>query len=286
MAAYDGSDSARAAVAWAAREAGRRDVGLTLVHALMPPVTSSSFGPSMPAPFEIMRDLEAEARRELDDVAGTLDVPRGVVTTVEIGSPSSVLIDASMDAALVVLGSRGRGGFSGLLLGSVGDQVAGHTRAPAVLVRGPQPPGAATVVVGIDGSAGSRAALAFAFRTADRNGWSVCVVHAWQVPNHELLVVAGTSEPIDGPGLESAEVRLASEALAGMRTDFPDLVVEERVVRGDAVGALLSAVEEPALIVVGSRGTNAFTGALLGSVSRAVLHRAQVPVAVVPGERA
>lgn len=280
--AYDGSDQARAAVAWAAQEATCRNVGLTLLHAIMPPVTSSSFGPSLPAPLDVMRELENEACHELDDLAATLDVPRGVVTTVDVGSPSSVIVDASLDAALVVLGSRGRGGFSGLLLGSVGDQVAGHTRAPAVLVCGPQPEGASTIVVGVDGSPGSHAALHFAFRTASSHGWSVCAVHAWHVPNYELLVVAGTPEPIDTPAIEGTEVRLSSEALAGMRDEFPDVGVEERVVQGDAATALLKAVDAPALIVVGSRGRHAASAAFLGSVSRSVLHRAHVPVAVVP----
>lgn len=281
VAAYDGSPQARAAVGWACREATRRDVGLTLLHAVMPPVTSSSFGVSVPAPMEIVSDLEQAARHELEELAATLTVPRGIVTAVEVGSPSGVILDASLDAALVVMGSRGRGGFSGLLLGSVGDQVTGHARCP-VVVRGEQPGGASAVVVGIDGSPASRAALVFACETAGRHGWSVCAVHAWHVPNAELLVVAGTPAPLDLPALTDAELRLTSEALAGIRDDFPDLVIDERVIQQDPGTALLTACAEPALIVVGSRGRGAMTGALLGSVSRSVLHRAQVPVAIVP----
>ena len=147
------------------------------------------------------------------------------------------------------------------------------------------PNSAATVVVGVDASPGSQAAARFAFQTASAHGWSVCAVHAWHVPNYDLLVVAGTPEPIDLPGLAGTELRMSSEALAGLRTDFPDVAVEERVMQGDAATALLTAVAEPALIVVGSRGSNAITSALLGSVSRSVLHRAHVPVAIVPGER-
>lgn len=284
--AYDGSDSAKAALRWATREAARRDVGITLLHSIMPPVTSSSFGASLPAPLELLQELKDAAQQELTDVAATLDVARGTVGTVEVGSPSSVIVEASMDAALVVMGSRGHGGFSGLLLGSVSDQVAGHTRCPVVIVRTDATTNgsaaASTVVVGVDGSRSGAAALRFACETASRNGWSVTAVHAWQIPNYELIVVAGTPESPHVPELHDAELRLSSEALAGIADDFPDIVITERVMEADASTAILTAEEDMALIVVGSRGRGSFTGALLGSVSRSVLHRAHVPVAIVP----
>lgn len=279
---YDDSEASKAALAWASLEAVRRDRGVTLLNAIMAPVTSNSFGVSLPAPLEMLQELTDAARRALDDIAQTLEVPRGAVATIEVGSPSGVLIEASTEAALIVMGSRGRGGFSGLLLGSVGDQVSSHARCPVVVVRGEVPPDATTIVVGVDGSPNSEAALAFAFETASRNGASVCAVHAWQIPNYELLVVSGTADDVGIPELEESEIRLSSEVLAGMRLDFPDVVIDERVVQKDAATALLTASPNPALIVVGSHGHGAISRALLGSVSRAVLHRAHVPVAVIP----
>jgi nucleotide-binding universal stress UspA family protein len=284
--AYDGSESAQAAVRWASSEAARRNVGLTLLHSIMPPITSSSFGASLPAPLDILQELKEAADREMADVASALDVPRGTVSSVEIGSPSSVIVEASMDAALVVMGSRGRGGFSGLLLGSVSDQVAGHTRCPVVIVRAESATngsaGSSNIVVGVDGSPTGQAALRFACETARTNQWSVTAVHAWQTPNYELLVVAGTPERPRIPELNEAEVRLSSEALAGVREEFPEVTINEHVENADPSSAILSAAQDAALIVVGSRGRGSFTGALLGSVSRSVLHRAHVPVAIVP----
>ena len=98
----------------------------------------------------------------------------------------------------------------------------------------------------------------------------------------DLLIVPNGPVPIPLAGVADDEVRLAAEALAGFRDDFPDVSVEERLVRSPAVRALLTAVDNPAMIVVGSRGHGPTIGALLGSVSNGVLHKAKVPVAVIP----
>ena len=277
----DASEQSREAAVWAAREASLHQVGLTLVHTVLPPAAASSFGPGMPVGLDAMDELITRATAELEAIAATLPVS-DVRTKVEIGSPSGALLEASEEAELVVIGSRGHGGFAGLLLGSVSTQVAAHATCPVVVVRGAPDPAANRVVVGIDGSPASESALAFAFEEASRHGWSLTAVHAWDVPAYDLLVVPNAPIPVPLSDVADDEIRLAAEALAGFETDYPDVEVEQRLVRSAAVGALLDASEGAALIVVGTRGHGQVVGALLGSVSNGVLHKATIPVAVVP----
>ncbi|MBM3687698.1 MAG: universal stress protein, partial [Actinobacteria bacterium] len=82
-------------------------------------------------------------------------------------------------------------------------------------------------------------------------------------------------------GLPSGEFIAVSESLAGLREQHPGVTVEERVVKGQSVHAILDASTDAALIVLGTRGRGEFLGAVLGSVSQGVLHRAKAPVAVV-----
>ena len=277
----DASEEARVAAVWAAQEATLRGVGLTLVHTVLPPTAASSFGPGIPIGLDVLDDLTNRARAELNAIAATLPVT-DVQAYVEIGSPSGALLEASEQAELVVIGSRGQGGFAGLLLGSVGTQVAAHADCPVIVVRGIADPAAQLVVVGIDGSGNSEAALAFAFDEASRHGWSVIAVHAWDVPAYDLLVVPNAPVPIALSDVADDEIRLAAEALAGFEERYPEVDVEQRLVRSAPVPALLDAAKDAALIVVGSRGHGQVVGALLGSVSNGVLHRSTIPVAVVP----
>jgi nucleotide-binding universal stress UspA family protein len=278
---YDGSDTSVRAAAWAALEAKARGRGLALVHAILPPVTTGGLGVGLPPSLDLIESLELQAKNELDAVgAGFSDID--VVASVLIGAPSGVLLEASESADLVVIGSRGRGGFRGLLLGSVGAQVAAHSSCPVAVIRSDAPEGASTVVVGIDGSPGAESALAFAFDEASRHGWTVIALHAWDVPAYDLLVVPNGPVPIPLTDVADDEVRLTAEVLAGFRDDYPDVEVEERLVRSQAVQALVEASAGAAMVVVGTHGHGPTVGALLGSVSNGLLHKSRVPVVVVP----
>ena len=282
---FDGSDSAKRAATWAAREAMLRGRGLTLTHAILPPVTTGGLGVGLPPSLDLVNELERQAKEHLDAFAEeftTLDV----ATVVSIGAPSAVLLEATETADLVVLGSRGRGGFKGLLLGSVGAQVAAHAECPTVVIREPLHEAAHDVVVGIDGSPAAEAALAFAFEEASFHGWGVIAVHAWDVPAYDLIIVPNGPVPIPLADVADDEVRLAAEVLAGFREDFPDVEVQERLVRAPAVSAILEAAQDAAMIVVGTHGHGPAMSALLGSVSNGLLHKAKIPVAVVPPKHA
>ena len=278
---FDGSDTAQRAVSWAVTEATARGRGLVLVHAVMPPVATGGLGVGLPPSLDLVEHLESQALAQLDEFASGL-TGVDVSTAVAIGAPSAVLLEASETADMVVIGSRGRGGFSGLLLGSVSGQVSAHAECPVAVIRDLPPGTAARVVVGIDGSPAAESALAFAFDQASRRGWSLIAVHAWDVPAYDLLVVPNGPVPIPLADVADDEVRLTAEILAGFRDDFPDVEVEERLVRSPAVQALVEASTDAAMVVVGTHGHGPAMGALLGSVSNGLLHKSSVPVVVVP----
>jgi len=277
----DGSEAAAKAAHWAANEATLRKIGLTLTGAILPPVASAGFGPGLPVSLDALEQIRQGVQQQLTEVAQSLRAP-DVQTHIEIGSPSGVLLEASETALMIVIGSRGLGGFRGLLLGSVSTQVAAHADCPVIVVRdeisNPQP----KVVLGIDGSAPAQDAADFAFATASLHGWSIQVIHAWDVPSYDLLVVPNAPVPVPMSDTIDDQTRLAFELLAGLRADYPDVQVEIEVMREGAAKALLKAGADASLIVVGTRGHGQVMSALLGSVSNAVLHKARVPVAIVP----
>jgi nucleotide-binding universal stress UspA family protein len=284
---FDGSESSVMAARWAAASAVLRGRDLVLVQAMVPPVGGGGFAMSMPPSLDLIDQLEAAAREEIETMARAV---RGefpgleVLGIVAIGAPSAVLLDAAETAELVVIGSRGRGGFRGLLLGSVGAQVAAHAGCPVAVLRGGPDPHATKVVVGIDGSPAAGSALRFAFDEASRRGWSVHAVHAWDVPAYDLLIVPAGPVPVPLRDVADDEVRLTAEALAGFREEYPDVDVVEQLVRAPAVSALLDAADGASMIVVGTHGRGPAMGALLGSVSNGVIHKAALPVVVVPPE--
>ncbi len=279
--AIDGSVSALNAARWAAAEAVARGRGLTLAHALVPPVMGGGFSIGLPPRLDILDTMREEAMTELGKIADGLEGD-DITIEIQIGSASALMIQASESADLLVLGSRGHGGFKGLLVGSVGTQVASHAQCPTVILREQPRASAHQVVVGIDGSPHSMAAIAFAFDEASRHGWELIAIHAWDVPAYDLIITPQGAVPFPLADVADSEIRLAAEVLAGFRTDYPDVTVQERLVRAPAVQAILEASVDAALIVVGTRGHGPAVGAVLGSVSNGLLHRAPVPVAVVP----
>lgn len=281
MVGFDGSDSSTRAARWAADEARTRGRGLELVHAILPPVTTGGLGVGLPPSLDLIEQLERQAKNQLDAVAATFE-GLDVSTHIAVGAPSAAMLEASETADMLVIGSRGRGGFTGLLLGSVGAQVAAHSACPVVVIRQAAPEGARTIVVGIDGSPAAEAALAFAFDEASHQGWTVVALHAWDVPSYDLLIVPNGPVPVPLTDVADDEIRLTAELLAGFRDDYPDVDVEERLVRGPAVKSLVAASADAAMVVIGTHGHGPAMGALLGSVSNGLLHKAKVPVVVVP----
>jgi nucleotide-binding universal stress UspA family protein len=287
----DGSADSRDAVAYGAWEARQRHLPLRLVHGLVPAPTFG-IAPTVPAVTEALftdaRALVAEAAagvRRTDS-----DLPVG--TAVIAGGPAGVLVEEAAHAALVVVGSRGLGGYAGLLAGSVSIQVATHAPVPVVVLRHSAPPagppavpGTGPVVVGVDGSAGSMTALEFGLDEAAARGTGLIAVYAWAVPPRGNLGPITPSHYDEREARDEAD-RLLAEALAGWDDKYPDVPVERRVVH--SFNPLLTLLEEStsaSLIVVGPRGHGGFVSLLLGSVADGLLRHAHRPVAIVHASR-
>ena len=278
----DGSECSLQAVRWAAAEAARRHLPLRLVAAHAWPAGGLIGDPGLGVDYRaVLRDVVlghlAAAAAAARQVASGLEVEQVEVT----GFPESVLPAESARAEMVVLGDRGLGGFTGLLIGSVAVAVTAHAGRPVVVVRGPEPDLAAPlpepVVVGVDGSPTSEAAVAFAFEEASLRRVPLVAVHVWQ----DRLVEAVMAPLLDWDAIESDERQVLAERLAGWSSKYPDVQVRRLVARDRPARALVEESGRAQLVVVGSRGRGGLHGLLLGSVSQALLHHAHCPVAVV-----
>jgi nucleotide-binding universal stress UspA family protein len=282
VAGVDGSECALQAVRWAAAEAARRHLPLRLVSAYTWPAGRLIGDPGLGVDYrQILRNAAEEqldtAARAATAVAPGLDVEQVPVQ----GFPEPVLQDESADAALVVLGDRGLGGFTGLLIGSVAVALTAQAGCPVVVVRGPEPdttvPRTGPVVVGVAGSPASDAALAFAFEAAALRGVPLVAVHTWR----DLLVEATMAPFLDFDAIAADEREVLAERLAGWGEKYPDVSVRRLVLRDQPARALVQESAAAQLVVVGSRGHGGLAGMLLGSVCHAVLHHAHCPVTVV-----
>lgn len=284
VAGVDGSNSAVRAVRWAAREAARRRAPLRLVAAVAaaPAMAQFAYAGAGPDPREV---LLRQARTHLAHAAqATVDAAPGTEPTQELldGFPIPRLVEESRSAQLVALGDRGLGGLTGLLLGSVAFALAAQGACPVVVVRGRTEATEGPVVVGVDGSPVSEAALAFAFEAAATRGAPLLAVHVWW----DLLLDPRTLPSLDWDAIAERERAELAERLAGWGEKYPDVAVQRLVTRDHPAQVLAEQSERAQLLVVGSRGRGALSGLLLGSVSHAVLHRAACPVAVVRADGA
>jgi nucleotide-binding universal stress UspA family protein len=272
----DGSESSEEAVRWAAREAARRKAPLRVVQAVDPTVPPHKYGdPGFGPDVHEIRLRGARAHLRKAARAASEEAP-GVVVEQEVvdGFPAPQLVKESSAAQLVVIGDRGRGGVAGLLLGSVAVALAARGACPVAVVRGRGSASGGPVVVGVDGSPISEAALAYAFEAADARSTDLVVVHAWRdlLPDQVTL--------LDDAIEQQARAEL-SERLAGWCGKYPDLRVRRVVVRDSPAKAILEESVTAQLVVLGSHGRGSVDALLLGSVSNAVLHRADCPVVVV-----
>ncbi|GAA4921268.1 nucleotide-binding universal stress UspA family protein [Stackebrandtia albiflava] len=282
---YDGSDESRFAVRFAAGEARLRECPLHIVYASPIPLAGGRHfsgatwyesGTVREAIQEMMDEIVEVTSRETSGV----DVRGEVVDSMTTGG---TMIERSRESSVVVLGSRGRGGFTGLLLGSTSAQVAAHAHCPVVITRRPpeqDTPQAGRVVVGVDDSPLSQAALRFGFESAALRDADLVAVRVWQ---YEIPTIDAAAVPIafDQEYTEEREKANLSEALAGWRQEYPQVTVIPTLVNGDPRRRLLEAAQGAAVLVVASRGRGGFASLVLGSTSHAVVQHAEVPVAVV-----
>jgi nucleotide-binding universal stress UspA family protein len=129
----DASEDSLRALRWALEEASLRDASLEVVHAYpIPELTAMPMIVSLPSDDELQKAAEQVLTDAIAAVGGEGSVP--ITKTARAGSPAAVLCDVARDAAMMVVGARGLGGFRGLLLGSVSHQVVAHSPCPVVTV--------------------------------------------------------------------------------------------------------------------------------------------------------
>jgi nucleotide-binding universal stress UspA family protein len=138
------------------------------------------------------------------------------------------------------------------------------------------------VVVGVDGSDSSIAALRWAVKQAALTGAEVAAVTAWHIP---VNYGSGYTITVPIPDLEKAAAKIAADALAQVADIAPDVKIRTLIVQENAARALLNAAKDADLLVVGSRGHGGFTEALLGSVGQHCVHHAACPVVVMRSPR-
>ncbi|MGP4089407.1 universal stress protein [Streptomyces sp. KR55] len=289
IAAFDGSDDSLRALDWALDAARRRAVPLRVVHV-------RQYAVRVPAGVEVARLPELEddpvLARARAHLAGRTDGPVVEYRGPE-GTPSAVLPGLGAEAQLMVLGSRGRGGFARLLLGSNGLAAARDAECPVVVVprpgrevddAPPQEPGP-RVVVGLNVDGPDDAALTFAFTEAALRDARLQVIAAYPWPVQLWAGAVGELVPtgIDQDAVENETRALAEGFLAPHRGRHPEVRAEPYVVPGDAAGHLVANSKDAELVVVGRHRRRLLAPTrMMGSVTHAVLLHAASPVAVVP----
>lgn len=263
----------RRAVDWAAQRAVERRQPLELLAVVGGAVGAVGEDAIVDAALAQARELaEAEASRTRVD---GLDV----AIRVERGNPVARLLEASTDAALLVIGSDYQGPGSRPARGAHGLRIAAGAHCPVVVVPDVDLDGRAGVVVGVDGSPVSEKALAFAAAEADRLGEPLIAVAVWtplEVPRNMGAYPVQYLENIE---------KLTDEALglslAGLASQYPDLEIVRRVERGYPSHVINELAGSARLAVVGSHGRGALARFLLGSISHEVLARLATATAVV-----
>ncbi|QKW54190.1 universal stress protein [Streptomyces buecherae] len=283
----DGSPASSAAARWAAREAQRRDLPLRLVHVADRRGTAPA-GPidGCPPPRRIAR-----VPRQVADELRFAHPDLSVSSVVIFGSPAAVLDLTAEQSDMLVLGSRGNGAVPRLLAGSVALATLHRTARPVVLVRADDhwphgeglpstPASLGQVVVGLEVSRPSDDLLRFAFDAAAHRAGVLRVVHGWTTYVPDGAPGASSVDPL--PALADNEA--LSSALDPWRAKYPDVEVEAEAVVGRPAEHLVDAARGADLVVVGRSTRRPLGISHIGQVTRAVLHHAPAPVAVVAHE--
>lgn len=265
----DGSEASLRAVEWAALEAARRAAPLRIISvAAMPPHMQPHH--DQPATVADLLDqasaqgLATAAERATDTAPGVL-----VDTDLVDGSPARVLVDSANGASMLVIGARGAGGFSAMILGSVGRYAAMHAPCPVVLAHEESADVHHEIAVGVgDPGQADDGTFAFAFEEAAQRGSSLRAVHAWsRFPS---------AEPSGQPAVAAQLTGILDE----WRAKYPGVQASQDVVHGHPGRVLASFTARADLVVIGRHDGDGGPG--VGSVQHALLNHAHGPVAVIP----
>ncbi|MGW6707877.1 universal stress protein [Streptomyces sp. NPDC054956] len=284
IAAVDGSANSNRALEWAISQALMAGAPLRIVHARL---YMDSIGSALSGAFdEPGQDDDPVLIRVREALDGRTGLP-AIEYASHPGAPDNVLPGLGEDAQLMVLGSRGRGGFASLLLGSNGLACAGRAACPVVVVPRADPPAHdpyGQVVLGLNSAAPDDSTTHFAFREAARRGarLQVVVAHAWPGRTFTAAGAIGTAATEETAGAHEVAA-LAAAHIRPHAERFPEVPVEQVSAPGDAAGHLVAASQAADLIVIGRHRKRPLSPRL-GSVTNAVLLHTGCPVAVVPLE--
>ncbi|WP_040815001.1 universal stress protein [Nocardia concava] len=285
----DGSEGSARAVHWAANYAADRQRPLHLVHGMDLAAISRGMGTYAVATQPLIDTVKANGRAVLARAqlaANDYEPQLAVSASASPDTPAHALIDCSAAAFAVVIGAVGESGTLAHL-GSTLFAVASHARGPVVVVRPDPAAGNAVrnsgpVVVGVDGSPVSEAALAAAFAEASERRVGLVAVHAWS--DWDTGQFAGDVVPLTSSDIGGIESIVLAERLAGWREKYPDVEVIRDVCAAGPAQRLGEWSETAQLVVVGNRGRGGFLGMLLGSTAHALIQHANCPVMVVHAE--
>ncbi len=280
----DGSEESLRAVEWAALEARRHSSTLRIVSA--PAVMPRMHACRVP-PAEIAVALRGMAARALDAaITRSQEVAPGlpVETSLLSGPPAVAVAESGSDASMLVVGARGGGGFTAMVLGSVSRYVATRASCPVIVVREESMAVHREIAVGIRDPQDTTGTLAFAFEEAALRGADLVAVHTWLPSSWRPGTTRGAA------GISPADLnRIAAEAasalaslLEGWRVKCPDVRVRHDVIRGHPGRVLASYSARTDLVVLGRHDHPAGAGPGIGSTQHAVLDHAHGPVAVIP----
>lgn len=277
LVAVDGSDDSMRAVEWAVSEARRREVPLGLVHVVPHLLHEDDAPPIADQRARVDRVLQAARQQAAHAPAVPTEIRRLEPLGFEIGP---ALVDGTRPGDTLVVGARGHGRVTGLVLGSVSQFAVRHASGTVVVVRQQADEAATRTVVGLDDSPAAQRALDWAMQRAAASGGGVTALRTWR--GSALHGAANVLPlPVDAAWQQEKERDALEADLTPWRDKYPDVQLLGEAVPGHPGHLLAVAAQHAALVVVGSRGRGPLAGTLLGSVSQAVLHHAHCPVAVV-----
>ena len=285
VAGTDGSEESLRAVDWAAREAVLRGLPLRIVSAAAMPSRMMERQRQAVSGLDTVSDLLRKNRDRALAAAADRAVAVAPDLLVDVddlaGAPAQALVEAGSGAAMLVVGARGIGAFTALILGSVSQYVSAHATCPVVVVREETTAAHRQVAVGIGDPARSAAALAFAFEEASLRKASLLAVHAWDMPDNQIGRATWALATPGRPGLEEEAAGQLDSVLADWQGKYPDVQVSRDFVNADPGRALVGLSARADLVVVGRHMAH---GALPGpgAVRHAVLNHAHGPVVTVP----
>lgn len=276
---YNGSETSAEAVTWAATEAAVRGAALRIVTCVEMPVMSgeAAMGWNSGAAYEAIREASVSTSQGMAAKVKAAHPTLAVTAEVIPGPAASALLTDTAATDLIVVGASSHEGAAAFWLGTTPRQLVHNSPCPVAVIRGAATRGAPDrVVVGIDGSATSDAAVVWAADEADRHNVNLHLVHGWSYPYAPVDTSASQARDlteVDADCTLNRSLELARERCGA--------TVTGQLVETSPVTALLEAVEDGDLLVLGSHGHGGLRSRLLGSTVNSVLDTAAVPVVVV-----